>query len=72
VVRDVAAYEIVGGNPATSLGYRFNPEQIAALLEIAWWNWPLEKIKQEIRRLESDQIDEFIRRHRSSGGDTKI
>ncbi len=63
VTRDVAPYEIVGGNPARSLGFRFAPKQIAALLEIAWWEWPLEKIRQEIGLLESGRIEEFIAHH---------
>ncbi len=64
VTRPVQAYEIVGGNPAAGLGFRFSPAQIKALLEIAWWEWPLEKIRRELELLESGRVDEFIARHR--------
>lgn len=39
VTKDVPPYAIVGGNPARVLRYRFEPEIIAALQKIAWWDW---------------------------------
>ncbi len=45
VANDVPAYAIVGGNPAKVIRFRFNDEQIAALEEICWWDWPIEEIK---------------------------
>ena len=41
VVKDVEPYSIVGGNPAKHIRYRFTPEQIASLLKISWWDWPI-------------------------------
>ncbi len=46
VTRDVEPYAIVGGNPAKLLRHRFEPEDIEALLEIAWWDWPDETIRR--------------------------
>jgi len=60
VSKDVGDYEIVAGNPARSLGFRFSPTEIENLLEIAWWDWPLEKIRAQLDRLESDDISGFI------------
>lgn len=40
----VPEYAIVSGNPARVLRMRFDPDTIAALLEIAWWNWPIDRI----------------------------
>src|SRR5579862_6624891 len=44
VTKDVPAYGIVGGNPAKLIRLRFSEAQIAALEEMAWWNWPDAKI----------------------------
>lgn len=46
VTRDVPPYNIVGGNPAQLIRNRFNAATTAELLNVAWWNWPLEKITQ--------------------------
>jgi len=46
VVKDVPPYAVVGGNPAKIIRYRFSEEQIKALLESEWWDWPFEKIRQ--------------------------
>ncbi|MDO8273705.1 MAG: CatB-related O-acetyltransferase [Gammaproteobacteria bacterium] len=38
VTRDVEPYQIVGGNPARPLRYRFDEAQREALLKSEWWN----------------------------------
>ncbi|MGV8144578.1 MAG: CatB-related O-acetyltransferase [Methanothermobacter sp.] len=60
VTRNVDDYEIVAGNPAKHVKYRFNPQQIDSLKKIRWWDWPIEKIKENINFIESSDIDEFI------------
>jgi acetyltransferase-like isoleucine patch superfamily enzyme len=40
VTRDVEPYAIVAGVPAQQVGRRFTDEQIARLLDVAWWDWP--------------------------------
>jgi phosphonate metabolism protein (transferase hexapeptide repeat family) len=42
--RDVPAYTIVVGVPARVLRRRFDEKLEAALLRIAWWDWPREKL----------------------------
>jgi acetyltransferase-like isoleucine patch superfamily enzyme len=44
VTRDVQPYQIVGGNPAGHIRFRFDPEIIQELLELSWWDWPKHKI----------------------------
>ncbi len=60
VVKDVKDYEIVGGNPAQSLGFRFSKLQVEDLLKIAWWDWNLDKIRAQQNLLESQNIEDFI------------
>lgn len=60
VTRDVPPYAIVGGNPATVRKYRFSPEVINELLEIKWWQWPLEQIKAATCLMASDKMSEFL------------
>lgn len=66
VVKDVAPYEVVGGNPAKPIKKRFSEEQIQQLLAIQWWDWPDSRINQEMQFLNSDaegNIDTFIARN---------
>ncbi len=49
VASDVPPYAIVGGNPARIIRYRHSEEDIATLLDIAWWNWPIEKITRHAK-----------------------
>lgn len=62
VTKNVDDYEIVGGNPARHIRYRFSDDQITNLKRIAWWNWPLEKIQQNAELIQSSNIDEFIQK----------
>jgi chloramphenicol O-acetyltransferase type B len=38
VVKDVAPYSIMGGNPAKHIKYRFSEELIQIMLDSKWWN----------------------------------
>lgn len=44
VTKDVRPYEIVAGNPARHVRLRFDESDIARLLAVRWWDWPIEKI----------------------------
>lgn len=46
ITSDVPPYAIVAGNPARVLRYRFSQSRIDELLQLAWWDWPLEKLRQ--------------------------
>ncbi|PWJ85822.1 chloramphenicol O-acetyltransferase type B [Pseudaminobacter salicylatoxidans] len=56
VTRDVEPYTVVGGNPARPIRKRFPEEDIAMLLEMAWWDWPIEQIKAAMPLLCSGDI----------------
>jgi acetyltransferase-like isoleucine patch superfamily enzyme len=48
VTKDVSPYAMVAGNPARIRKTLFPPADIEALLRIAWWNWPDEKISDAL------------------------
>ena len=57
VTKDVAPYTIVGGNPAKEIQKRFSDDIINRLLELAWWNWDIEKITKHVSLLISGDVD---------------
>lgn len=63
VTKNVAPYSIVAGIPAKIIGYRFPSEIISKLLDIAWWDWPEEKVKENAGLLCSGDICGFLRLH---------
>ena len=56
VVKDVEPYTVVGGNPAKPIKKRFSDEEIERLLEMAWWDWPLDEIRTAMPLLCSSDI----------------
>jgi acetyltransferase-like isoleucine patch superfamily enzyme len=60
VTRNVPPFAIVGGNPARLIQMRFPPAEVEALLSIAWWDWPKERIEASLHRLLSGDVHGFI------------
>jgi|WetSurMetagenome_2_1015567.scaffolds.fasta_scaffold114713_1 acetyltransferase-like isoleucine patch superfamily enzyme len=60
VTKDFEPYTIVAGNPARPVRKRFREDQIAALLDIRWWDWPIEKVIEFGPLIQGDDIDAFI------------
>jgi acetyltransferase-like isoleucine patch superfamily enzyme len=56
VTRDVAPYQIVGGNPAKPIRLRFPEEQVRRLLAIRWWDWPDDLIRRHVATLCSGDL----------------
>lgn len=54
VVNDVPSYAIVGGVPARVIKFRFDADVIERLLEICWWDWEPELVKQNMDLFYSD------------------
>jgi len=59
VIKDVTPYAIVGGNPSNLIKHRFPDEVVHSRLEIAWWNWDVEKISRNLYYIVSADIDAF-------------
>lgn len=51
VTKDVEPYTVVWGNPAKPIRKRFSDTQIQKLLDLKWWDWPLEQITKELPKL---------------------
>jgi len=60
VTKDVEPYSIVAGNPARLKRKRFDEETIRKLLEIKWWDWPVEKIRENLGIMRSTHISKLF------------
>ena len=63
VSRDVEPYSVVVGVPARPVKQRFPQRVQDALIKLAWWDWPHEKLAahlEDFRRLDAEQ---FLQKH---------
>jgi phosphonate metabolism protein (transferase hexapeptide repeat family) len=60
VTRDVPAYAIVAGAPAEVIRPRFPEDVTIRLAEMAWWDWPLDRLFEAIPDIQNLKIEEFI------------
>lgn len=60
VTKDVPPYEIWAGVPAKKIGQRFSDVIIAELMEIKWWDLPIDDIKDNIDLFRKDIDMDFI------------
>lgn len=49
VTKDVEPYSIIGGNPGQLIKKRFDENTISFLLNLKWWDWPIDKIVQNYK-----------------------
>lgn len=64
VTKDVPSYAIYAGNPARLIRFRFGEDIINELNEISWWHWNEDKIAKNYHLLLSENINDFIEKHR--------
>ncbi len=60
VTRDVPPYAIYGGNPARLIRMRFDAGTVGLLLRLRWWDWPAEKIFNNLELLCSPEISRLL------------
>lgn len=60
VTKDVPPYAIVAGVPAKIIRFRFSDEVISDLEELAWWNWPLEAIREHRELIYNTKVDQEV------------
>lgn len=59
VAGKIPPYSVAVGNPCRVARCRFTEEQVKKLEKIAWWNWPYEKINDNLHLICSDNIEMF-------------
>ncbi len=59
VTKDVPPYTIVGGIPAKEIRKRFDEDTISKLLQVKWWDWPVEKIAENIQVIQTGNLEKI-------------
>ena len=60
VARDVPPYAVVAGSPAKIIRYRFDKKTREALLESAWWTWPIAEVRKIAHLLCATDMNRFL------------
>ncbi|MQA53677.1 type B chloramphenicol O-acetyltransferase [Pseudomonas piscis] len=57
VTRDVEPYAIIGGNPAKTIRKRFDERTVQMLLEMKWWDWPIDQLQAVMPLITSGNVE---------------
>ncbi len=64
VTKNVKPYEIVAGNPASHIRFRFSENVVKRLLQVKWWNWHPKTVAKHISLLCSSNPEHFTKEAR--------
>ena len=56
----VPDFAVVAGNPARILRMRYTPAEISLLLELAWWDWPLDAVRAALPVLTGGRLKDLV------------
>ena len=59
VTKDVPPYMVAGVIPSQPIKKRYPEETIAALSELKWWDWPEERIAQNLHAIQAGKLNEL-------------
>ena len=59
ITKDIGNYEIWAGNPAKMIRKRFDSETIEHLEKLKWWDWDIDKIKNNVDVLCTNNINKL-------------
>ncbi len=63
VTKDVAPYTIVAGLPAKPIRQRFEPSIADRLMELAWWDWSHDVLRDRLPDFRSLPIEAFLEKY---------
>jgi phosphonate metabolism protein (transferase hexapeptide repeat family) len=64
VSHDVEPFTVVAGVPAKPIKMRFGKDVQEGLMELAWWDWSRERLKEALPDIRSMSPQAFIRKYR--------
>jgi phosphonate metabolism protein (transferase hexapeptide repeat family) len=62
--KDVAPYMIVAGIPAQPLRARFAPQLAEQMIELAWWDWDHDRLRDSLDDFRSMKAEAFLEKYR--------
>lgn len=57
----IPAYAVAAGNPARVVRRRFDDDTVAALLALAWWDWPIDHLSRHLDAVRGADLDALRR-----------